>query len=75
MRGGFAQTLKRLTWQERGLVQFEMWFTYKPEADRPGIEGAIGEEAPIGITGSSPVLGVREPAWTAIRSYARADRP
>ncbi len=37
MRGGFAQTLKRLTWQERGLVQFEMWFTYKPEADRPGI--------------------------------------
>jgi hypothetical protein len=36
-KGGLAQTLKRLTWQERGLVQFEMWFTYKPEADRPGI--------------------------------------
>jgi hypothetical protein len=36
-RGGFAQTLKRLTWQERGRVQFEMWFTYKPEAERPGI--------------------------------------
>jgi hypothetical protein len=36
-RGGFAQCLKRLTWQARGLVQFEMWFTYKPEADRPGI--------------------------------------
>jgi hypothetical protein len=36
-RGGLAQCLKRLTWQERGLVQFEMWFTYKPEADRPGI--------------------------------------
>lgn len=37
LRGGFAQCLKRLTWQELGLVQFEMWFTYKPEADRPGI--------------------------------------
>ncbi len=36
-RGGFAQTLKRLTFQELGSVQFEMWFTYKPEADRPGI--------------------------------------
>jgi hypothetical protein len=36
-KGGLAQTLKRLTWQERGLVQFEMWFTYKPEADRAGI--------------------------------------
>ena len=36
-KGGFAQTLKRLTWQERGRVQFEMWFTYKPEAERPGI--------------------------------------
>src|SRR4029450_712288 len=36
-KGGFAQTLKRLTWQERGRGQFEMWFTYKPEADRPGI--------------------------------------
>lgn len=35
--GGLAQCLKRLTWQHRGLVQFEMWFAYKPEADRPGI--------------------------------------
>jgi hypothetical protein len=37
LRGGLAQTLKRLTWQELGLVQFEMWFSYKPEADRPGV--------------------------------------
>lgn len=35
--GGLAQCLKRLTWQQLGLVQFEMWFAYKPEADRPGI--------------------------------------
>lgn len=35
--GGLAQCLKRLTWQHRGFVQFEMWFTYKPEADRAGI--------------------------------------
>jgi len=37
LRGSFSQCLKRLTFQELGLVQFEMWFTYKPEADRPGI--------------------------------------
>jgi hypothetical protein len=37
MRGSFAQCLKRLTWQRLGLIQFEMWFTYKPEADRSGI--------------------------------------
>lgn len=35
--GGLAQCLKRLTWQHLGLVQFEMWFAYKPEADRAGI--------------------------------------
>lgn len=37
VRGSISQCLKRLTWQHLGLVQFEMWFTYKPEADRPGI--------------------------------------
>jgi len=37
LRGSFSQCLKRLTFQELGQVQFEMWFTYKPEADRPGI--------------------------------------
>lgn len=37
VRGSISQCLKRLTWQQRGLVQFEMWFAYKPEADRPGI--------------------------------------
>ncbi|MDR7420700.1 MAG: DUF6772 family protein [Armatimonadota bacterium] len=37
VRGSLAQCLKRLTYQQLGLVQFEMWFTYKPEADRPGI--------------------------------------
>jgi len=37
MPGSFAQCVKRLTWQDLGRVQFEMWFTYKPEADRPGV--------------------------------------
>ncbi len=37
VRGSLAQCLKRLTWQQLGLIQFEMWFAYKPEADRPGI--------------------------------------
>lgn len=41
---------------------------------RPGVEHAIGGEAPTGLTGASPALGVREPAWTTITSYAGADR-
>ncbi len=37
MEGSFSQALKRLSVHSRGsLLQFEMWYTYKPEQDRPG---------------------------------------
>lgn len=36
--GGFGQAIKRLSvHRPRGLLQFEMWFTYKAEQDRPGL--------------------------------------
>ncbi len=36
--GGFGQSIKRLSiHRPRRLLQFEMWFTYKAEQDRPGL--------------------------------------
>lgn len=41
-RGGFGQAIKRMSvHRPRGQLQFEMWFTYKAEQDRPG----LGEDA------------------------------
>jgi len=35
--GSMAHALKRMSVANPGLVKFEMWYTYKPEQDRPGI--------------------------------------
>ncbi len=36
--GGIGQSIKRLSvYRPRRLLQFEMWFTYKAEQDRPGL--------------------------------------
>lgn len=35
--GGMSHAIKRLSARGRGLTQFEMWYTYKPEQDRIGL--------------------------------------
>jgi hypothetical protein len=37
IKGSMGHAIKRLTFMERQLLKCEMWYTFKPEQDRPGI--------------------------------------